>query len=115
MDRARRQFSLVCQIKLIGTDILRLQDVGRLAEMACKQRNLLNIGQLSVWREIANLHVLDHSFSKICHRKLLCVMEIGESCISILTQSSYPGIRKYEMRVCISEEKLVLLEYREAV
>ena len=42
-------------------------------------------------------------------------MEIGESCISILTQSSYPGIRKYEMRVCISEEKLVLLEYHEAV
>jgi hypothetical protein len=56
--------------------------------MARKQRNLLNIGQLGVWREIANLHILAHPFS-----------EIG----------------KYEMSVGIIEEKLVLLEYREAV
>jgi hypothetical protein len=42
-------------------------------------------------------------------------MEFGESCNSMLTQPSYPEIGKYEMGVGIIEEKLVLLEYREAV
>jgi hypothetical protein len=112
-----RQFLFVGQIKLIGTDLLRTQEFRRLAEIACEQRNLLHIRPLSVWREIANLHILAHPFSKMCHGKLsLCVMKSGWTLLllaRIIELFRNKG-RKW-MRMEVLKPDLVLLEYREAV
>src|SRR6478736_1182415 len=58
---------LIRQIDLICANVLGSQRIRRLAEVACEQRNLLEIGCLRVTRQISYLHILRHSLSKNGH------------------------------------------------
>ncbi|MBP2239445.1 hypothetical protein J2Z31_005998 [Sinorhizobium kostiense] len=86
VDRARRQLLLVGQIDLIGPAVLATEQVGRLAEVSCKQRYLLQIRVLGIERKIAHLHVFAHALAKWGHDELLCPMEWAATSRPILAQ-----------------------------
>lgn len=71
-DGLRRQVFLFGEIDLISANLLPAQNVGRLGEVASKERDLLQLGNLRVASQTADSHVLDHAFLKRCHGKLLC-------------------------------------------
>src|SRR5438093_7857063 len=58
-DRSGRQFLLHRQVKLVGANLLRAERFWGLAEVPCKQRDLLHVGGLSRRREIPHRHVFD--------------------------------------------------------
>jgi hypothetical protein len=66
-DRTGRELPLVGQMQPIDSDIFRPQHRGRLAEVAGKLRDLLEIRALRLRREVADLHVLDHATTKRGH------------------------------------------------
>jgi hypothetical protein len=80
------QFLLVGQVDLVSTDLLGPQHFRGLVEVACKQRDLLNVGGLRVRRQIAHLHVLGHSLPNGCHGKLLHETEFAASSLSMFPQ-----------------------------
>jgi len=63
------------EMELVGPDIVRPEQVWRLAEVAGELGDLLQIRPLRVRREIADLHVLGHALAEWCHGRLLCEMK----------------------------------------
>ncbi len=74
-DRAGRQLPLLGEMDLVAPDVGRTQQLGRFAEVASEQRDLLDVGTLGVRCEVADPHVLDHALAKRRHGQLLCGME----------------------------------------
>jgi hypothetical protein len=58
-----------------AAELFRPQQGRRLAEMACEQGDLQEVGVAGARRKVPHLHVLDHALPKDCHGKLLCEME----------------------------------------
>ena len=61
-------------MELVGTDFGRTKQLGRLAEVAGEQGDLLEVGALRIRGEVADLHFLDHAAAKWRHGQLLCGM-----------------------------------------
>ena len=65
------------------------QGIRRLAEVACEQGNLLEVGGLGVRRQVPHLHVLSHPLPKGGHGNLLCEMEGAASSTFMISQLSF--------------------------
>ena len=63
----RRQVLVPREIQLIGSDLWRAQQIWRLAEMAGKLGNLLQVRSLCMKCEVPNLHFLNHDVAKWRH------------------------------------------------
>jgi hypothetical protein len=59
-------------MELVGSDIVRPEQVWRRAEVAGELGDLLQIRPPGVRREIADLHVVGHALPEWCHGRLLC-------------------------------------------
>jgi len=66
-DGTGGQLLLVGQIELIHADLFRPQPLGGLAEVACEQGDLQQVGLLRARGQVPHLHVLDHALTKGCH------------------------------------------------
>src|SRR5215469_3926575 len=71
-DGTCSELPFVCQVDLVGANLIWSQFFRRFTEMACEQRDLLHVGVLGMRREVPHLHVLGHASSKGCHGKPLC-------------------------------------------
>jgi hypothetical protein len=73
-ERARRQMALLDAVELIGANVGGPQQLGRLAEVAGEPRDVLNVSALSIRRQVADPHILDHAAAKRGHGQLPCGM-----------------------------------------
>ena len=69
---AGREMLVLGEMKLVGPDIVRSEQFRRLAEVAGKLGDLLQIRPLRVRCEIADLHVVGHALAEWGHGRLLC-------------------------------------------
>ena len=86
-DRTGRELPLLGEMDLVGPNVGGAQQLGRLAEMASEQGDLLDVGALGVRGEVADPHVLDHALAKRRHWQLLCGMKCAKGRHSIVPQS----------------------------
>ena len=71
-DRAGREMPVLGEMELVGPDVVRPEQVRRLAEVAGELGDLLQIRPLRVRREVADLHVLGHALAEWGHGRLPC-------------------------------------------
>ena len=73
IEAAPSQLSGVHQMQLIGPYIVERQQLRGALEVASEQRDLPDVAVDGAGREVAHLHVFDHSLTQWCHDGLLLV------------------------------------------
>ena len=71
-DRTGRQASFLYQMDQIRSNLSGTEKIRRFTKMAGKVNDLRDINTLRIRRQVANLHVFDHSTAKRAHGQLLC-------------------------------------------